>query len=226
MGPFNNLCFSIISIHEWNSPQTNFHICFQLFITIQLLWALENTLSVCRSSQHPLKTCPSRVFAYAHIQLGSPGLSVSIYSKPRVSINGARSLCLFTLTSPQKLICWAKGWLSTNLPQLFRRSVQECREWAGCTASGLVLKTRGFVAQKGVKDTQGQTIQFLMWSCGTQTWERAQNNEKYADHDQDAHRAALAPPPLPFVKEKSLKNKSVCILNSYFPWKSHSIISD
>lgn len=37
---------------------------------------------------------------------------------------------------------------------------------------------------------QGQTIQPLMWSCGTQTWERAQNNEKYADHDQDAHRAA------------------------------------
>lgn len=37
---------------------------------------------------------------------------------------------------------------------------------------------------------QGQTIQPLMWSCGTQIWERAQNNEKYADHDQDAHRAA------------------------------------
>ncbi len=111
------------------------------------------------------------------------------------------------------------GWRADyiqNLPLLFKRSVQECREWAGCTASGLVLKTRDFVTQKGVKDTQGQTIQFLLWSCGTQTWEGAQNNEKYADRDQDAHRAALAPPPLPFTKEKSLwnclKTNSVCSL--------------
>lgn len=42
-----------------------------------------------------------------------------------------------------------------------------------------------------------------MCSCGTQTWERAQNNEKYADHDQDAYRAAMAQPPLPFAMEKS-----------------------
>jgi len=81
-------------------------------------------------------------------------LSVSIYSKPCISKNGARRLCLFTLTSPQKLICWTKSWLSANLPLLFKISVQECREWAGCTSSALVLKTRGFVAQKGVKETE------------------------------------------------------------------------
>lgn len=157
-------------------------------------------------AEHYNNTRSSQVFIYAHIQLSNPGLSVPIYSKSWISINGTRSLCFFTLTISQKLICWLKGWLSTNLPLLFKRSVQECREWAGCTASGLVLKTRGFVAQKRVKDTQGQTIQFLMWSCKTQTWERTQNNEKYAAHDQDAHRAALAPPALPFAKEKSLWN--------------------
>lgn len=155
------------------------------------------------------------LFVYAHIKLSKPGLSVSIYSKLRASINGSRSLCLLTVTGPQKLICWLKGWLSTNLPLLFNRSVQECVEWAGCTASALVLKARGFVAQKGMKDTQRQTIQYLMQSSGTQTWERAQNNEKYADHDQDAHGAALAPTPLPFAVEKS--NDCVDFIVCVFP---------
>ncbi len=111
------------------------------------------------------------------------------------------------------------GWRADYLQTSHCSLRDQCRNAeSGQVALQVALcwRPETLLPRKGWKTHRGKQYNSCCDLVGHKHREGAQNNEKYADRDQDTHRAALAPPPLPFTKEKSLSNclktNSVCSL--------------
>jgi len=158
---------------------------------VLILWAVEDTENMPFTKSMHIFNLVSLTSQFqfianpASLKMALEGCVCSLWPVHRSSSVGRRAGYLQTSHCSLRYQCRnaGSGQVALQVPLCWRREA--------------LLPRKGWKRQK-------QTIQFLICSCGIQTWERAQNNEKYADHDQDAHSAALARPPLPFAIEKPL----------------------